>query len=185
MSLTKDERAEIVRLSQAGLTQRQIADKVGCSQRTAGRILASEEIPRRQRMDTRAKATARKSDPGPAEAQAPDVSALAADLDTMPVELVARRLSEVSAFADEMREAGNVIAFRDLVKLEADIAARLEAMRPPPAPDPSLDPANVAAAAETRRMLADLVAAMEAASQRIAPVAPPQQVVDAGASVPG
>lgn len=62
-----------------------------------------------------------------------------------PVTIEEQRLEEIRGFIAEVRERGQVTAYKDLVKLEADIAARLMAMRPPAPPDPSRDPANLAA----------------------------------------
>lgn len=62
-----------------------------------------------------------------------------------PVTIEEQRLEEIRGFIAEVRERGQVTAYKDLVKLEADIAARLLAMRPPAPPDPSRDPANLAA----------------------------------------
>lgn len=67
------------------------------------------------------------------------------------------RLAQVRQMADERREDEDVRGFRDLVKLESELVAKLASLVPPPEPDPERDPANVAArdvlAAHLRRMI--------------------------------
>jgi hypothetical protein len=157
--LTAEAMARISELT-GRLSHRQIADRLrmeGLADVTRGAISAALR---------RAGPEVGASSPRPSpKATSTDVdaavAALAADLDVMPLELVTRRLQEVTAFADELREAGNVIAYRDLVRLEADIAARIEAMRPPPIPDPELDPANLAARDELVARIDRLIAKAE------------------------
>lgn len=119
---------------------------------------------RRRRLDHRTPAPERQEGAARREEPAPDVAALGEGLDDAPHELLARRLVQIRDFTERMHAAGNITAYSALVKLETDVSARLEAMRPPPVLDPADDPANAHARDEVRRMLEGLVVAAEASS---------------------
>lgn len=57
-----------------------------------------------------------------------------------PWDHVATRLEEVRALIVGAHRDKNIAAYRDLVRLEAELLGQIAAMRPPPAPDPETDP---------------------------------------------
>ncbi len=68
------------------------------------------------------------------------------------LEALRARLGEVRGLADELapksKEGGrNAAVYCQLVRLEGDLAARVRELTPPPPPDPTTDPANLAAKA--------------------------------------
>jgi hypothetical protein len=74
---------------------------------------------------------------------------------------VAHRLAQTTALLRGAHQRGDHVAFRDLARLEADLAGRLAAMSPPAAADPEADPRYVGAKDRLRRSLDRLLAARD------------------------
>lgn len=174
-ALTKQLEREVARQASAGVTQARIAEQVGCSQATVARVLAKAgPITRRRRTDPRASPRTATRKPrvaiDPAELEAQALAGAEAGDDSW----FETTLAKLQAALDDALEAGNHQATAVLTKLVVDLRQRRAALAPPVAPDPNLDPANVAARDALRERLRAMV---ELAKRRRAIEAQPEHPV--------
>jgi len=176
--LNSEQVAEAVALRRRGFALERIAAQLGVSHSTISRALkkSGEQFPTARRgahrrskaskptpKHTRPTSKASKPTPKRGPSTKKDDEALVARLRELdPVasldEVRVEWLPKSKAMADEAFDRGDPVAARDWTRLHIEMAERLQAAIPPPAPDPAEDPRNLEARAAVRAHLARLAA---------------------------